>query len=561
MMATPNARGRVTDPVSGSTTLLEEFARKAAVSRRALLQRGLALGLAAPALGRFTAGPVAAGRAQTPEKGGQGTLIVTIGGDPLSFNPDFQVDDNGWAPSCNIYNTMVTLDADYAILPELAQSWQVADDGLSITFNLVQGATWHDGQPVTSADCKYTIDQIIATPSAPAQPLLSAISAVEAPDDATVIFRLKQPSASLLSFLGWYGTNILPAHIYRDTDWATNPANQQPIGSGPFRFVGYEAGATIELEANLDYWGEGPYVDRLVFSIIPDANTAQQALLGGEADVVYSPSPARSQIATLQETPGIEVVVAPIPSAYYIGCHMEKEPTSNVEVRRAISQAINRQQILDTALGGYGEVATTFYTRGIEWAANFDPEAQVPQYDRAAAEAALDAAGYPATDGTRFRLVFPYFTASPEFADIATVVKQNLGDVGIEVELVALEIGAWGERMQAGDFDIGLIAGLQGPDPDNLKIRVGTGGGVNHWRYANPEVDALLNEGGALTDQAARAEKYHQVQLILARDIPIIPLAEVVLFYPHSERVSGLYFSDAKGRIGLNRFTLTQIED
>lgn len=306
---------------------INELIRTGNFNRRAMVKAGAGLGMSIPAM-RFLGQPAAAQDA-TPaaistQKGGGGTLIVTVGGDPLTFNPDFQVDENAFVPACNIYNTLVTLDSSYAVLPELAKSWETSEDGLTITFTLVDNAKWHDGQPVSSADIKYTFDTIIANESSLAASLFAAVASIDAPDATTVVMNLSQPSASLVSFIGWYGTFILPAHIYEGTDWTTNPANQTPVGSGAFKFSSYSPGASIELDANLEYWGEGPFVDRLVFSIVPDPNTALQSLLNGETDVL-TVSPPRSQIPTLEQTDGVEVIVLPIPSFYYVQMNVNKE--------------------------------------------------------------------------------------------------------------------------------------------------------------------------------------------------------------------------------------------
>lgn len=535
----------------------EPVAFRQRLNRRALLQRGAALGLAVPAVAGLTALPAGATSLQAAKKGGSGTLVVSQSGDPLTFNPDFQVDDNGYVAACNIYNSLVAVDGAWEVIPELAKSWDVSQDGLTVTFHLVDNATWHDGKPLTSTDCKYTFDQIISTKSAPAATTLLAIKSVEAPDDHTVVFKLKQPSASLLGFVGWYGIFILPAHIYQGTDWTKNPANQKPVGSGPFKFVKYTPGSTIELEANMDYWGEGPYLDKLHFSIIPDANTALQSLQNGEIDVMYGPTPPLAQVPTLQKTPGLKVDLVKFPSVYYIGFNMKKDPTSKVEVRKAIAQAIDRKQILQTALSGVGEEAVTFYTSAIAWAADTNPDAAPPAFDKDAAAKALDAAGYPVKGGSRFKLDFVYFTASPQYGDIATVLKQQLKAIDIDVNLVALEIGAYTNRMKAGDFDIGLIDGFQGPDPNNLRIRVGTGGSVNYWNYSDPKIDSLLDQGDKATDKKARAEAYFAIQKTLAQVLPIVPLANASIPYPYSDKVSGLYWNE-KGKEGLNRFTIVK---
>ncbi len=530
--------------------------------RRSLLKMAAAAGIAAPAAMALVGGVDArqatpTGGDSTGQKGGEGTLIVSISGDPLSFNPDFQVDDNGFVPASNIYNKVVTLDHSYGVLPDLAQTWDVSEDGLTITFHLVTGATWHDGTPFTAKDVKYTIEMIVNTASAAAASLLSAIESVDAVDDATAVFHLKQPSASLIPFLGWYGTYVLPAHIYEGSDWATNAANQSPVGTGPYKFGSYEAGTRLELDANLEYWGEGPYTDKLVFSIIPDANTALQAFLNGESDVMLN-NPPLTEIPNIEATDGVKVEALSIPSYYYFGFNVTGQYTSDPAVRKAISQALDREQIVKTALGGYGDVATTYYPPQIAWAANTDADAAVPSYDPEAAKAVLDEK-FPVNGDFRFKLVIPYFTASPEYGDICTVAKEQLKAVNIDVELVALEIGAWSERMSSGDFDMGMLAGLQGPDPDNLKIRIGTGGSVNFWNYSNPEVDTLLSEGGTTNDQAARAEKYWAVQKIMATDVVTAPISTLALFYPYAAKLTGLPFVEGIGNTGLNVFAKTHI--
>ncbi len=498
----------------------------------------------------------------TGEKGGSGTLIVSNSGDPLSFNPNFQADDNAFAAVCNIYNSLLSLDGNYAVIPELAQSYEVAEDGLSITFNLAQGVTWHDGTPFTSADVKYTLETIVSNESNVAASLIGAIETVETPDENTAVVRLSAPSSSILAFLSWYGIFILPAHIYEGSDWSTNAANQQPVGTGPFRFVSYSAGQSIELEANLEYWGEGPYLDRLVFQIIPDANTAYQALLNGEIDAQVAPNIPNAEIVNAQDNPDLIVAVKDFPSPLYTGFNLARETFQNADVRRAIAMAINREQIVDTAFGGYSSPATTYYPPAIAWASN--PDATVQPFDVEGANALLDAAGFPLDGETRFALQFVHFNASPQYVDTGIVIQQQLAAIGIDVELVSLEIGAWGDRMDAGDFDMGLIGGFQGPDPANMRIRHGTGGGVNYWGYSNPDFDALLDQGDQAIGEEARAQFYYDAQAMLATDIPTIPLANYTAYTPYSTMVSGVAFDPndpAALEQGLNRYTLTRREE
>jgi len=533
------------------------------LSRRSLLKTGAAGITAATIAGMtFPRSLVAQtpAPAEIPPKELNGTAILTLSGEPQSFNPDFQGDDNLWPVACNIYNSLFSLDNDFNVIPELATGYEVAEDGLSITVTLNPLATWHDGEPVTSADVRYTLEQIVATPSSTASSLISSIESVDTPDDHTAVLNLSQPSASVIGFLSWYGVFILPAHIYEGTDWATNEANQSPIGSGPFKFVSYEPGATVELEANTEYFGEGPYLERLIYQIIPDPNTQVQSLLNGEIDFVDGVPNA--QVPSLESNPEYKVAGKVYPSPFYIGFNLTHEPLDNLEVRRAIGMAIDRDQIVATALGGYGTPENRFYPSVIEWASN--PDATAPEFDVDAANALLDEAGFPLEGDSRFSLRLLYFTGWQEAADTATVLKEQLAAIGVDIELVLLEYAAWEEQVAAGDFDISLQGGFQGPDPANLALRWGTGNTLNRWGYSNPEFDELLVQGDSAPTQEERAPYYFEAQAILAEDLPSLPLALQTFFAGFTSRLSGVWLDPddpASSQVGMNRFTLTKLED
>lgn len=557
----------------------------AAMSRRSVLRAGMAGGLTAAAIAGMSfpkamvaqgtgtpaaspsaspaASPVAASWpmptvGQVPPKTLNGTVIVVNDGEPKSFQPNFQTDDYGFAICSNIYNTLTSLDNSYNIIPELATGYETAEDGLSITFTLNELASWHDGKPVTSLDVKYTLEKIVSEPTATASGLIGAIASVDTPEPYKAVVNLKQPSASLIGFLSWYGVFILPAHIYEGTDWATNPANMQPIGSGPFKFSEYKAGESVTLVANETYFGEGPYLEQLKFAIIPDVNTQVQSLQNGEVDYIGAlPS---TQVATMQATPGFKVAEKIYPSPIYFGFNFKKEVLANADVRKAIAMAVDREQILQTALNGFGTTSDRFYPAVIEWASN--PDAVAPAFDVDGANALLDEAGYPRNGDSRFSLTLYYFTSWPEVADTCTILQQQLAAVGITLELVSLEIGAWEEQVRAGDSDLAILGGFQGPDPANLTSRVGTDGSLNLWFYSNPEVDEQLKQGDAATSQEARIPFYFKAQELLAQDLPILQLVLQTNFPAYVDTLSGIWNDandPASSQVGLNRFTLTKI--
>jgi peptide/nickel transport system substrate-binding protein len=535
-----------------------------ALSRRSMVKSGVGAGLTAAAIASMTFPRSMAAQTpvgEIPPKTISGTAILAQTGEPQSFQPDYQADDNLWPIACNIYNSLFSLDNSFNVIPELATGYEVAEDGLSITVTLNPLATWHDGTPVTAADVKYTLEQIVADTASTASGLIGAVSSVEVIDDHTAQIILSTPSSSVIGFLSWYGVFILPAHIYEGTDWKTNPANQAPIGSGPFTFVSYEAGSSVELAANEQYFGEGPYLEKLIYSIIPDPNTQVQALQNGEID--YIDGIPNANVPTFENDPNFKMSGKVYPSPIYFGFNQAHPPLDNLDVRTAIGMAVDRDQILATALGGYGTTNPRYYPEVIAWASN--PDALAPAFDVDGANALLDGAGFPMNGDSRgIALKLYHFTGWPEAQDTAVVVKEQLAAIGIEVELVALESAAWWDQVGKGEHDLGLLGGFQGPDPANLALRFGTDGNLNYWAYSNPEVDALLEQGDTAPTQEERAPLYFEAQALIAADVPAIPVVLQTFYSTFTSRLSGIWLDPddpASTQVGMNRFTLAKLAE
>lgn len=485
------------------------------------------------------------------------TLVIAYMGDPISLNPCSKTDDYGAAINRNIFNQLVAQDVNYDLVPQLAKSWEVSEDGKEYTFHLREGVKWHDGVAFTSKDVKYTIDAIVENKGS-AYNNVSMVEEVLTPDDLTVVVKLKDPYAPFVPFLAWYGTQIMPAHIYEGTDWNTNPANQNPVGTGPFKFVEWVKGDHVTLAKNENYWGEGPYVDRVVFKIIPDPNTALQSFLNGEADI-DSNRPGFNSLAMLNLNPEVKVVITPSPSRYYVGFNLTDpaRPVTNLKVREAVACAINKQSIVDKVLGGFGGIGEYFYTPAIPWAVDFDLKA--PVYDPAKAEKLLEEAGYSrGSDGWRFAIDLLYFQGA-DWTDMAAVIKENLEKVGIKVNLGEYEIATWIEKViNAHNYDIALLNGFQGPDPDNLTMRVSTDGSLNIMGYSNESIDSDLKKASKSADTEVRKPYYYAVQAQLAADLPFVPLAEVSYIYVYKTYVEGM-FIDNPGKIGNTDYSLIKL--
>lgn len=450
-----------------------------------------------------------------------GTMIAWLGGDPTSFNPDGAMDDYSLIAMENVFSKLIKFDYAGNLIPDLATSWDVSPDGLTYTFHLAD-TKWHDGEPFTADDVVWTMDTIKVygiTGYAFADVTAAKV------DDHTVTFTLTQPDSSLVYNLSYYGAEILPKHLYDGQDfYACDAAVNFPIGTGPYKFVEYQQGVSLTLEANMDYFGSLAQTDMLIFSIIPDPATAIQAFYNGELDYLGAAAPA-TELDNLRAQ-GCVVLEELFASRYYAALNMrEGALTSDLALRQAIAYGVDRQAILDKALAGSGAIAYGFAPEAIAWA--YNGEDIMPERDVEKAIAILEEAGYTKdADGYYVTLNAPTMT---EFVDMTNVFKDSLKDIGINVVISAMEAGAWMEEAFAGNFDITVLSGYHGPDASGMAMRVGTGGAVNIMGYSNAEVDACYAAGTATTDLEERAKAYKAAQKILSLELPILPLCEAVI--------------------------------
>lgn len=481
-------------------------------------------------------------------KGGGGTFRVVLPAEPRDLNPNATDDEPALLVAANLYDKLVALDTDMRLLPELAQSWRVSADGLVYTFALREDAQWHDGQPFTAADVQWTLEHLRAHPSLAAE-ALRRIAAIETPDDQTVVVRLTEPWSPFLATLAWEGSHILPRHLGPPSPTSSRP----PVGTGSFRFVSWERGRSLTLEANLDYFKPGPYLDRVVYTFA-DSSKAIDLLLGGQADYMVT-RPSLDRLPALARDPRVWVLTSPTDGRYYLAFNLRRPPFQDHRLREAINRALDRPTLLARALHGYGAPAYGFYTPAVAWA--YNTQALAPELDPGKARALL-AEVFAGREGV-FEPVLLTASISP-YQEIAREVARQLEAVGITIRVEVETPGRWFERaIRDHDFDLVILGGSQGPDPESLNLRFGSRGFSQVMGYESPELDRAVREGALEPDPARRAQSYFRAQEILARDLPIAPLAEAIRIAVCRQGVTGLPQAEGRGLVPPHDYSLVRL--
>ena len=474
-----------------------------------------------------------------------GTIVINIDSDPTTFCPVLVQTDEDNLPHQNIFNALVRMNKNLEPIPDLAKSWEISSDMLTYTFYLYENVTWHDGEALTSADVKYTFD-LYKEMELPMSGSFEAIESIETPDDYTVVFHLSHPSAPLMAtgFAFWRGNKIMPKHLYEGTDIFDNPYNLAPVGSGPFKIEEWVKGSHIIYVRNEDYFmKDKPYLDRIIMRIAPVTEAVTVAFEAGEYSTVsVSPDDIDRMAAITGIT--VEQSVSGSGSCQYVGINRENEYLSNLKVRQAIAHAIDKEEFIDLALAGQAKPSISFLSSELGWA--FNPN--VPQYEASTetAELLLDEAEYPrGADGVRFSLRILTMT-SEDWILMAQILAAQLGEVGIEVEVMPLEWATLFNKISVEyDFDLLLMGHGTGPDPDRLfgrflstEIIPGT---WQYMRYNNSRVDELWQASRLASDLDERQALFWEIQEIILTDLPMIPLYENIGFFAYWDEWHDLY--------------------
>jgi peptide/nickel transport system substrate-binding protein len=447
-----------------------------------------------------------------------GMTVEPSGLDPTIAAP-VAIREVTWA---NLFETLVKLDESGHIQPLLAKSWTVSPDGLTYTFQLQTGAKFHDGTPFTSADVKFSFDRARAPTSTNAQKQIFApMEAVETPDPATAIIRLKQPSGNFLYYLAWGDASIVSP--------GTAEANRaNPVGTGPFRFRTWARGDRVELVRNPDYWGEKPKLETVTFRFIGDPQAQVAALRAGDLDA-FPNLAAPELFADLQKDKRFTAIAGNTEGEIVAGMNNARKPFDDVRVRRALMHAIDRKALVEGAYSGIGKPIGSHFSPNHP--AFVDASGVLP-YDPAKAKALLKEAGYE--KGLSFTIKSPQMAYAARSAELMAAMFE---EVGVEAKIVPTEFPAkWIEDVfKAKNYDMTIVAHAEPLDID-IYARP-----TYYFSYKNERFNALMAEVAATADEAARNAKYQEAERILADDVPALFLFQLPKLGVWDARLKGLW--------------------
>jgi len=456
------------------------------------------------------------------------TIIEASIGEPSTLLPVLASDSASSDINGLVYDGLLRYDKNLQLEGVMAEAWEISADNLTITFHLRQGVKWHDGAPFTSADVLFTYRMYIdpQVPTSYAEDF-KQVAHAEAPDPYTFRVTYRQPYAPALE--SW-GAAIHPKHLLDGVDVTKSPLGRAPIGTGPYRFIAWQPGEKLVLEANPDYYAGKPYLRRVVYRIIPDSSTQFLELQSGGLDFMgLTPIQYSTQTDTPAFRRGFNKYRYLAFGYTYLGYNLRKPLFKDVRVRQAIAHAVDKQELIDGVLLGLGRAATGPY-KPDTWV--YNPNVRNYPFDPAAARALLESAGWHDADGDGVRekggqrLAFTIVTnqGNDLRAKTAEIVQRRLKEIGCEVQIRVVEWATFlKEFIFPGNFDVTILGWTGGPEPDQYNIWHSSKTGpreLNFIHYQNAEVDDLLERGRRTFDQAERKRIYDRFQEILAEDQP-----------------------------------------
>jgi peptide/nickel transport system substrate-binding protein len=440
------------------------------------------------------------------KRGGEpGTLVIAIEVAPRGFDPRFSTTFQTSARIMQlIFDTLVIKNEKFEFVPSLAQRFEESEDHRTFTFHLRPDAIFHNGEPLTSADVKYTFDSLLSPAlKSPIRGAVDKITSIEAPDPLTVIFRARVPFYSFIGNLPAIG--IIP-------EGAGTEMISSPMGSGPYKFVSYQEGSSVQLEANPSYWGGAPNIPRVHIKVVADNSTRQAELMSGEVDLAYNAQFDPETIRALSQRRDMQVVLGDGASIGYLGVNVSGTSLlSNQKLRQAVAYGIDREVIIHRLLRDQARKANAIMPPE-HWA--YDHSVTVYDHDPERAKRLLDEAGYPDpdNDGPRSRLTLTMLTSTTQLSrNIAAIMQDQLRRAGIHLDLQSLETATLFDKLGKAQFDLYYLIGIGFNQlTDVFQF-------VYHSRYQDPEYNDAIAKLRATNDSSQMEMLFAKIESILAR--------------------------------------------
>jgi peptide/nickel transport system substrate-binding protein len=451
---------------------------------------------------------------------------------------------------------LMTYDRSGNRIPRLAESWQVAPDGLTYTFKIRSGVKWSDGQPFSAGDVVFTLMNF-GKYNTYLTKLMPLIAEADAPDATTFVLKLKQPMTATLDLFDKEVFPLLPKHVYDRTDLLTNPANRAPVGLGPFKFVSWETGRAITFKRNPNYWEKGkPHVDAIVFALIPDPQQRRNALATGEIDWMWLEAAQVPAVEAAAKGGKFRVVEIKTnaPEQAVVDFNMRRDPMKNLKVRQALFEAIDRARIVQDVYQGMANKAVNAIPN--QFRSLHDPSIDYNKtypYDPRNAGALLDESGYPLKNGKRFSIELTY-PAFPPYDSLARAVQSQWAAIGVNVKMAGLDGQIWTDKVyKQHNFDASIISLTGRTNPvlgvdRSFLCNQSSVPYSNPTGYCNAELDKLIAEAAATPIDKQKAV-YSKYAGIVARDINEITLTNARYFEAVSTKLKNI---DAQFNVAFN---------
>ena len=493
-------------------------ATRTSISRRQAVSLMAAFGLAAGA-GITTLGAPRAALAADAGAADAFTMAVSV--DPDGLDPQRTAAASTFQITSNIYDSLLTVNPAGEVQPGLAQSWDVSEDGKTITFALRSGVTFTNGH-ACDADAVVASLARLQDDDAPRKDDYAGFT-FSAKDESTVVVTMDELNVAALSDFAYPWSAIVDASC-------ADTLRSQPVGTGPFKLESWTPQQGLELVANEGYWGEAPHVARVSVKEIPDATSQVASLRAGEIDFLWL---SADQVAAFRNDPAYTVVSEPMNGVQLMAMNLANEALSDARVRQAINHAVDKQALVDTVWWGEGSKIGSHYPVGLP---EYVDTNDVYPYDPDKARSLLAEAGYK--DGLTLEMKLP--KSYPEYVSAGQVIADYLSKVGITCNIEIIEWATWLQDVYTDrKYDLTVVGHTGRLDPYVLLARYASGASTNYFNYASDTVDGLLASFESETDEGKRTELVQELQRELAKDVPALYIQDPNTTYVMSSKVSG----------------------